>query len=278
MISNDRRESPHRCVTVPTPDTSRRHAAELVRIDGRHLDTRIVGPGGAAASQVFLHEGLGSIDLWRSYPTEVASATDQRAVVYSRYGHGWSDVQREPRPVDFMDHEAFVVLPELIEAVGVGDPILIGHSDGASIALLYASRHRVAAMVLLAPHVFTEPGGLSEIRDFSRRFEASDLVERMAKYHHDPMATFHAWSDVWLNPDFESWNIESALPDVTCPVLLIQGENDEYGTKVQLDAVSRQLGGVVDELLLSDCRHSPHLDRRAATTDATVGFIKDVHE
>ena len=259
-----------------TPDTSRRDAAELVRIDGRRLDTRIVGPGDKAPSQVFLHEGLGSVDLWRSYPAEVATATGQRTAVYSRYGHGWSDVQREPRPVDFMDHEASVVLPELIQAAGVNGPILIGHSDGASIALLYASRHDVAAMVLLAPHVFTEPGGLGEIRDFSERFGDTDLVERMAKYHHDPVATFHAWSDVWLNPDFEPWNIESALADVTCPVLLIQGEDDEYGTKAQLDAISRQLGGVVDELLLSDCRHSPHLDRGTATTDATVGFIKDV--
>ena len=259
-----------------TPDTSRRDAAEFIRTDGRPLDTRIVGPGGAAPSQVFLHEGLGSVDLWRSYPTEVATATDDRAVVYSRYGHGWSEVQREPRPVDFMDHEAFVVLPEVIEVAGVDDPILIGHSDGASIAVLYASLHHVSAMVLLAPHVFTEPDGLSQIREFTGRFEETDLVERMAKYHHDPMATFHAWSDVWLHPDFESWNIESALPGVTCPVLLIQGEDDEYGTKAQLDAISRQLGGVVDELLLSDCRHSPHLDRGTATTDATVGFIKDV--
>jgi len=261
---------------MPTPHTFRRDAAEFIRLDGRRLDIRTIGAGAAAPSQVFLHDGLGSIDLWRSYPTEVATATDERAVVYSRYGHGWSDVQLEPRPVGFMDHEAYVVLPELIETLGVDNPILIGHSDGASIALLHASRHRVGAMVLLAPHVFTEPAGLSEIRDSRGRFEETDLIERMAKYHQDPMATFNAWNDVWLHPDFESWNIESALPGVTCPVLLIQGEDDEYGTKAQLDAISGQLGGVVDQLLLSDCRHSPHLDRRAATIDATVEFIKDV--
>lgn len=260
-----------------TPDTSRRHASEFVRIDGHQLDVRTVGPIGAAPSPLFLHEGLGSVDLWQSYPAEVARATDRRAVVYSRYGHGWSDVQREPRPVDFMDREAFVVLPELIEAVGVVSPILIGHSDGASIALLYASRHRVAAMVLLAPHVFTEPDGLGEIRDVRVRFEDTDLGERMAKYHQDPVATFDAWNDVWLHPDFESWNIESVLPDVTCPVLLIQGEDDEYGTMAQIDAIARQLGGAVDQLLLSGCRHSPHLDRRATTSDATIGFIRDLH-
>jgi len=227
-------------------------------------------------SLVFLHEGLGSIDLWRSYPAEVAGATDERAVVYSRFGHGWSDIQREPRSVEFMHHEAFVVLPELIEAVGVVNPILVGHSDGASIALLHASQHRVGAMVLLAPHVFTEPSGLAEIRTAAARFESTDLVERMAKYHRDPATTFNAWKNVWLDPDFESWNIESVLPDVTCPVLVIQGEGDEYGTMAQIDAIVRQLGGAMDQLLLSDCRHSPHLDRPAATTDATSRFIRDV--
>lgn len=227
---------------------------------------------------MFLHEGLGSIDLWRSYPVEVARATNKRAVVYSRYGHGWSDVQREPRSVAFMDHEAFIVLPELIEVFGVENPVLIGHSDGASIALIHASRHPVAAMILLAPHVFTEPSGLAEIRAARDRFEKTDLVQRMAKYHQDPEATFKTWNNVWLNPDFEPWNIESVLPDVTCPVLLIQGETDEYGTMAQIDAISRQLGGSVDQLRLPNCRHSPHLDRAAATSDATTRFIREVLE
>lgn len=258
-----------------TPDTSRRLDAELVRIDGYDLDLQTIGPLGRAPSLVFLHEGLGSVDLWRSYPGAVVESTGERAVTYSRYGHGWSDVQREPRPIDFMDHEAFVVLPEVIEATGVVDPILIGHSDGASIALLYASRHPVAALVLLAPHVFTEPAGLREIGDFSARFDETDLAERMAKYHHDPLATVDAWRGVWLNPDFESWNIESALGDVTCPVLLIQGEEDEYGTMAQIDAITAQIGGNVDRLLLADCSHSPHIDRTAITTDITSAFIKD---
>jgi pimeloyl-ACP methyl ester carboxylesterase len=177
-----------------------------------------------------------------------------------------------------MNHEAFVVLPELIETAGVVDPILVGHSDGASIALLYASRNPVAALVLLAPHVFTEPVGLREIRDFSDRFDEdeTDLTERMAKYHNDPLAMVDAWRGVWLNPDFESWNIESALVDVTCPVLLVQGENDEYGTMAQIDAIASRVGGAVDRLLLADCRHSPHLNRPAITTNVTTGFIKDV--
>jgi len=258
------------------PKTSRRDGEKLISIDGHQLDVRTIGSAGQGPLQVFLHEGLGSIELWRSYPDEVTTSTDERAVVYSRYGHGWSDVQRERRPVDFMDREAFVVLRDLIETVGVSDPILIGHSDGASIALLHASRHPVAALVLLAPHVFTEPFGLKEIRGANSRLSDTDLLARMAKYHQDPAATFAAWNDVWLDPAFESWNIEAALSDVTCPVLLIQGEDDEYGTMAQIDAISRQLGGTVDQLVLSECRHSPHLDRPTATADATAGFIKDV--
>jgi len=260
---------------METPDTSRRLDAELVRIVGHNLDLRTIGPLGRALSLVFLHEGLGSVDLWRSYPDAVAESIGEQAVTYSRYGHGWSDVQREPRPIDFMDHEAFVVLPELIETAGVVDPILIGHSDGASIALLHASMHPVAGLVLLAPHVFTEPDGLREIGDFSTRFDETDLAERMAKYHYDPLATIDAWRGVWLNPDFESWNIEAALADVTCPVLLIQGDDDEYGTMAQIDAITAQIGGSVDRLLLADCGHSPHIDRPATTTDATSSFIRD---
>lgn len=256
------------------PDTSRSLDAESVRIDGRHLDLRMIGPVGGPPSLVFLHEGLGSVDLWRSYPAAVAEAAGERAVIYSRYGHGWSDVQRERRPIDFMDHEAFVVLPELISTADVLDPILVGHSDGASIALLYASRHPVAALVLLAPHVFTEPVGLAEILDFADRFDDTDLADRMAKYHHEPKTMVDAWSGVWLHPDFESWNIESALVHVTCPVMLIQGEEDEYGTMAQIVAIASQVGGSVDRLLLADCGHSPHLDRPAITTDVTSGFIK----
>jgi pimeloyl-ACP methyl ester carboxylesterase len=236
----------------------------------------MVGPVGRAPTLVFLHEGLGSVDLWRTFPSDVAAAVDERAVVYSRYGHGWSDVQRDPRPVDFMDHEAFVVLPELIESVGVTDPILVGHSDGASIALLHASQHPVVALVLLAPHVFTEPSGLRQIGDFKERLNTTDLAARMAKYHEDPLATANAWIRVWLHPEFVSWNIESVLADIACPVAMIQGEDDEYGTMSQIDAIAGRIGGAVDRIELAGCRHSPHLDRPDITTDVTTGFIRDI--
>ena len=256
------------------PDTSRRLAAQLVGIDDRSLDVRTIGE--LPPSVVFLHEGLGSVDLWRSYPADVAAATEESVVVYSRYGHGWSDVQDGPRPVTFMDREAYVVLPQLIETFISQPPILVGHSDGASIALLHASRHPVAALVLLAPHVFTEPDGLTEVRRAQDRFHTTDLGRRMAKYHRDPLATFNAWRDVWLHPDFEAWNIESVLADISCPVLLIQGEDDEYGTMAQIEAISTGLGGIVDRMLLSACRHSPHLDRPSTTAAATARFIADI--
>lgn len=216
------------------------------------------------------------MDLWRDFPAAVVSGSGERAIVYSRYGHGWSDVQRERRPIDFMDREARVVLPELLAGAGAEAPILVGHSDGASIALLHAAEHPVAGLVLLAPHVFTEPSGLAEIHRARERFAETDLAERMARYHHEPVATFDAWNGVWLDPEFEAWNIEAALPDVTCPTLLIQGEDDEYGTMAQIEAIAGQVSGPVDRLLLSSCRHSPHLDRPGTTAAATVGFIGHV--
>lgn len=248
--------------------------ADLIRIDGHLLDVRVIGVGEGAPSLVFLHEGLGSVELWRSFPDDVVTAVGERAVVYSRYGHGWSDVQLD-RPIDFMDHEA-EVLAEVIEAAGVFDPILIGHSDGASIALLHAARYPVAGLVLLAPHVFTEPMGLAEIATFSAAVEGTDLVDRMAKYHRDPLATMNAWSNVWNDPDFVTWNIESVLPNITCPILLIQGRDDQYGTLAQIDAVASQVTGPVEQLILDNCRHSAHLDRPAETVAAIRAFIGTV--
>ncbi len=248
--------------------------ADLTRIDGHLLDVRLIGDGGAAPSLVFLHEGLGSVELWRSFPKDVADKVGERAVVYSRHGHGWSDVQAD-RPIDFMDHEADV-LAEVIAVADVADPILIGHSDGASIALLHAARYPVTGLVLLAPHVFTEPMGLAEIATFSASVEGTDLVDRMAKYHRDPAATMMAWSNVWNDPEFVAWNIEAVLVYITCPVLLIQGRDDQYGTLAQIDAVASQVSGNVEQLILDNCRHSPHLDRSTETIEATAAFIASV--
>jgi pimeloyl-ACP methyl ester carboxylesterase len=248
----------------------------VVESDGRRLEHRLIG-NGEGPGLVFLHEGLGSMGLWREFPDHLVEVTGRRGLVYSRVGHGWSDPLRERRTPNFMHHEALVVLPRLLEDLGVVEPMLIGHSDGASIALIHAGAgHRVAGLVLLAPHVFVEPESIAGIEAARVRFETSDLVERMARYHRDPRSTFRSWNDIWLDPDFRDWNIEDSLPHVVCPVLLIQALDDEYGTMAQLDAIERGVSGPVERLVLPDGGHSPHLTHREKVTDVVADFVRRV--
>ncbi|MEE8407649.1 MAG: alpha/beta hydrolase [Acidimicrobiia bacterium] len=243
---------------------------------GQQLDYLMKNDGGSRPTLVFLHEGLGSVELWRTFPDDVAGAADHRGLVYSRYGHGWSEVATGPRPLDFVDREALDVLPTLLDRLDSHRPILIGHSDGASISLVYAAHHQTEALVLLAPHVFVEEGGLAKIRALGRQPQRDELIEKMVRFHRDPAATFSAWNDVWLDPEFKRWNIEQVLGQIDCPVLLIQGLDDEYGTMAQIDAIERQLSGPVERLELADCGHSPHLSQPERTLESTVEFIQDV--
>lgn len=199
-------------------------------------------------------------------------------LVYDRYGYGKSDVLAEDRVgIDFMHREALTVLPEVLLRLRVVNPVLVGHSDGASIAIIYAGAgHPVRGLVLMAPHVFTEPGGLASIREAKRQFETTDFPERMRKYHRDPHKTFYLWSDVWLDPSFERWNIEASISQISCPVLLIQGEDDEYGTMAQLDAIARQVGGRCEQLRLPQCGHSPSKDQPEQVLDGMVTFIREL--
>jgi len=224
---------------------------------------------------VFLHEGLGSIAQWRDFPAKVAGATGCRALVYDRYGYGKSDVLREERAgVQFMHDAALKELPELLRKFRVEAPILIGHSDGASIALIHAGTgHAVRGVALLAPHVFVEKPGLKSIRNLSEEFETSGLAERLAKYHRDARKTFHLWADAWLDPAFMQWNIEQYLPGIKCPVLAIQGKDDEYGSMAQLAAIKAQVGGPCELLKLSPCGHSPHRDQPVRVLQAMVKFV-----
>ena len=248
----------------------------MVEIDGLRLEYRTIGEGSGPAL-VFLHEGLGSMGLWRDFPDEVAAATGHRGLVYSRAGHGRSDPLRERRTPDFMHHEARVVLPRLLDELGVVEPILIGHSDGASIALIHTGAgHPVSGLILLAPHVFVEPESIKGIEAARVRFETTDLAERMARYHLDPNATFRGWNDIWLDPAFRDWNIEDSLPGVKCSTLLIQGLDDEYGTLAQLDAIEKGLAGPSERLVLEDCGHSPHLAQPDAVLRATTRFVSEI--
>jgi pimeloyl-ACP methyl ester carboxylesterase len=224
---------------------------------------------------VFLHEGLGSIRQWRDFPLQVAKATGCSALVYSRYGYGQSDVLAEPRVgVDFMHREALEALPELLARLAIERPVLVGHSDGASIALIHAGAgHAVRALALMAPHVFVEPVCVQSIRKASAAFDSTDLARRLGKYHRDPRKTFHLWADVWLDPEFLKWNIEQTLPAISCPVLAIQGEDDEYGTLAQLEALKRGVRGPCALVKLPACGHAPFRDQPRATLDALTKFI-----
>lgn len=244
-------------------------------------------PGGAVEAEVeigghdrdgpvlvFLHEGLGSIDLWRGVPAEVARAGDLPHVVYARHGYGNSAPAIVPRPVTYMHHEADVVLPALLVELGVGRPVLIGHSDGASIALAFAGAgHEVAGIVCLAPHVFVEDETIAGIEAARDQFESSPMAERMARYHRDPHATFRGWNDVWLHPEFRSWSIEDRLAAITAPVLLIQGTEDEYGTTAQLDAIEAGVAGPTRRVEIAGAGHAPHLDARERVVRSIVEFV-----
>jgi len=251
------------------PDSS------FVTVQGHPLEVlRIAGTSRDAPTLVFLHEGLGSVSMWRDFPEKAARATGCAAVVYSRYGHGRSEVLREPRRVDYMHVEALAALPELLERLGIGAPVLVGHSDGGSIALIYAgAKDRVKGLVLMAPHVFVEDLSVESIAAAKTAFETTDLPEKLARHHADAAKTFRGWNDIWLHPDFRQWSIEEYLPRVDCPLLAIQGFDDEYGTMAQLDAIAKQAGGTVELLRLADCRHSPHRDQPAVVLEAISRFV-----
>jgi pimeloyl-ACP methyl ester carboxylesterase len=224
-----------------------------------------------------LHEGLGSVALWRDFPQRLAKATDRRVLVYSRYGYGRSDPLTEPRRVDFMHMEALPTLTELLDTLEIRDPVLFGHSDGGSIALIHAARaHRpTSAVIALAPHVFVEAYGLQSIRESRRAYLEDDLRERLARRHRDVESAFWGWNDIWLHPDFVSWNIEAMLPEIHCPVLGIQGLDDQYGTMAQLDRIERSVRNF-RRLELLECGHSPHRDQPAAVVEASVEFLANL--
>ena len=226
---------------------------------------------------VFLHEGLGSLAMWKDFPEKCARACGCAAIVYSRYGYGKSGPLLEARRVDFMHDEALKTLPELLDKLKVEQPILFGHSDGASIALIHAggAQRSVRGLILLAPHVFVEDVAIRSIQAAKQTYENTDWREKLSRYHSDPDSAFWGWNDIWLHPEFRAWNIEECLPRITCPILAIQGEDDEYGTMEQIERVSR-LAPKVEVLKLRDCRHSPHRDQPGAVIAASAEFIQRI--
>lgn len=240
-----------------------------------------VGPEDAAAAArpplVFLHEGLGSVSMWRDFPARLCAALGRRGLVYSRPGYGRSTPRAadERWGLDFMHRQAEQVLPALLDAVGLrGDYALFGHSDGGSIALIHAARRpaRVAAAVVLAPHILVEDFGLASIRDARQQYQGGDLRQRLARFHDDVDSAFYGWNDIWLAPEFPRWDIRAELPSIRCPVLAIQGLDDRYGTLAQIDGIADALPGT-RLLKLPDCGHSPHRDQAAAVIAACADFL-----
>jgi pimeloyl-ACP methyl ester carboxylesterase len=243
---------------------------EYVRLPSAH-------PREGAPAMVFLHEGLGSLSMWRDFPQQVADACGCEAVVYSRYGYGRSDPLTERRTPEFMHHEALVSLPQLLEQLNAPRPILFGHSDGGSIALIHAgaARRPVTAAVVMAPHVLVEDISIASIEKARRVYLDTDLKQRLGKYHQDPDSAFRGWNDIWLDPAFRAWNIEEYLAPIACPVLAIQGEDDEYGTMDQIERIGRQVRDV-ELVKLADCRHSPHKDQPQQVIAAVAEFVARV--
>nr|WP_211178051.1 alpha/beta hydrolase [Pseudonocardia acidicola] len=247
-----------------------------VELHGSAFEFEDVPGDPARAPLLFLHEGLGSVGLWRGFHRRVAAATGRRAVAYSRLGHGFSDLPAGKRTRSFMHDEAAEVIPALSEALGLTDPLVVGHSDGASIALLYAAHHdgrALPGLVVLAPHVFVEQLGLDGIAAARTAYTEGGLRARMARHHRDVDVTFWSWNDIWLDPGFRDWDIRPELSGIRCPVLAVQGDADQYGSMAHVEAVRDAAAGPV-ELLRLPCGHSPHLEIPEPTERAVAEFIR----
>jgi len=239
------------------------------------LETRWVGPppdGGPVL--VFLHEGLGSITQWRDTPEAIATACRRPAFIYARRGYGRSTPVTVPRPLSYMHDEA-ALLPAILAAAQIGDPILIGHSDGASIAIIAAGEGVVSprALVLISPHVFVENISVESIARAAEAYRHGDLRARLARHHADVDGAFWGWNRAWLDPEFRRWNLEAYLPRITAPTLVVQGDQDEYGTSAQVDAIERQLAGPVEVAMISGAGHSPFRDSPDEVHAEIVRFL-----
>jgi len=249
----------------------------FLQAGGARLEYRSSGPRPSAApTLVFLHEGLGCVGMWRDFPDLAGEATGCGVFVYSRPGYGASDPVPLPRPVTYM-HDDAAALPEILRRAGIERHILVGHSDGGSIALIHGGSTADAnllGIVTLAAHVFCEDVSVASIAEAKRAYETTDLRARLARHHGANVdCAFWGWNRAWLDPAFHHWNIEAYLPKLRVPVLSIQGAKDEYGTLAQLEAILRQAGAGADILVIPRCGHSPHKDQPEATLAALAEFV-----
>lgn len=254
---------------------------QTIDVLGEQIEYAFMGdPTSSGPTLVFLHEGLGCLELWRDFPYQLAEATNLRALVYSRAGYGHSSsLPVAPRSIRYLHEEAEIRLPALLDALHVKECILVGHSDGASIALIFAAQkntaERIKAVVVEAPHSFVEDISVSSIQRIKSVFETTDLREKLRRRHGANVdCAFWGWNGMWLDPAFRNFTIEDLLPCITLPILAIQGEDDEYGTLRQIEILEERCAGRVERVVFANCGHSPHRDRPYETLEAMVKFIK----
>jgi pimeloyl-ACP methyl ester carboxylesterase len=250
---------------------------EFVDLCTERLEVLRIAPDRAGPTVVFLHEGLGSVAGWRNFPRTVCDHVEASGLVYSRRGYGRSTPLASARATDYLHREAWDVLPALLDRCGIERPVLVGHSDGGSIALLYAARFAPRAIAIMAPHVFVEDVTIDGIVQARAAWEQGKLREPLGRVHDDPDGAFFGWNDGWLNPAFRQWNIESELPKIRCPVLAIQGYDDQYGTMEQLDHIARAVPHA-SLLKLENCGHAPQRDQPETVTEAIARLIHAVRE
>lgn len=249
-------------------------------ISGARLESRSFGPSAAAApTLVLLHEGLGSVGLWGAFPQKLAAATGLGVFAWSRLGYGRSSPVTLPRPVTYLADEAVEALPPVLDAIGLQRGILVGHSDGASIAAIHAARigdPRVAGLVLIAPHVFTEDSGIAAIGAARDAYRTGDLRARLARHHDDVDGAFWGWNGAWLDPAFLAFDVTDELAAIGVPVLVVQGEDDPYGTLRQVEVLQQRCGGPVETMVLPQVGHAPHRDAPEVVVARIAAFAARV--
>lgn len=248
----------------------------FLEIAGQSLEYRTIGPRpGDAPTIVMLHEGLGSVGLWGDFPDKLAAATGAGIFVYSRAGYGQSSPVKLPRPLSYMHDEARDILPELLTAIDFKRGLLLGHSDGASIATIYAGSiqdHRIRGLILIAPHFFVEDVSIQSIAEAKTAYAQTDLRAKLARWHKDPDNAFRGWNDAWLDPKFREWDITQELAYIRVPILIVQGEGDQYGTVKQIEIAREECYCPVEVALLAGAKHSPQREAPDAALKAVSEF------
>jgi pimeloyl-ACP methyl ester carboxylesterase len=249
---------------------------DYIYINGFKIEIKVISHKFNLEPIIFLHEGLGSIALWKDFPLRVAKATGRDIILYSRIGMGKSSPIKENRKLSYMHDEAKIYLPQIIKYLNLPEVILFGHSDGASIALIYAgSGFKVKSLILEAPHVFVEDISIKGIKIAKKAWNNNNLKDKLSKYHEDVEGAFNGWCNVWLSKNFKNWNIEDYLKSITVPIQLIQGSNDEYGSLKQLDSIEKHVSGRTYRHEIEGCGHSPHSQYPIDITNKIKYFLSN---